>query len=412
MKLVHKCRSCDSRKIKNFISLGKMPPCNSYIEKSKHKLEEIYYPLETFLCKKCFLVQTKDYIFYKNLFYDEYSYLSSYNKSLLDHSANYTDKIIKILNLNKNSKIMEIASNDGYLLQYFKKKKLNCFGVEPTKIAYRKAKQKKLDIYNIFFTHQNAKKILKDKRRCDLIIANNVLAHVPKLNDFIRGVKVLLKRDGVITFEFHYLHSIVAKKQFFTIYHEHYSYFSLISLSNILKNNKLTIFDVEELQTQGGSLRVYIQHKNSKRFETTNRLKKLFIKEKKIGYNKIKFYEGFQSKILQIKYDLLKFLIEKKKKNKNVFAYGAAAKGVTLLNYCGIKSDLIKHVIDKNPSKQNKYIPGCGIKIIGLNELKRMKPDFILILPWNLKSEIKNEISFVKKWKCKFVLAEPKLICE
>ena len=405
-----KCRFCSNNLRHKLIDLGHAAPSNFFLDEQLNNKFEKWYPLIIYVCNKCWLVQTKDYLNSNEIFSSNYHYFSSYSKDWLDQCKTYVDKITNKLKLEQKSKfVVEVASNDGYLLQYFQKKNITNLGVEPTKSTATAAKKKGLNVIQEFFNKGVANEIRKKYQKADLIIANNVLAHVPDINGFVQGFKVLLNANGVATFEFQYLSNIIKYGQFDTLYHEHYSYLSLTFLKKLFKKNNLKIFDVEKLPTHGGSLRVHVAHASSRNNKETEVCKIMFKKEKFDGMNQIKYYQKFNLKAEKIKYDLLEFLIKIKKKKKKVMAYGAASKGNTLLNYCGIRSDLISFIIDANINKINKYAPGSHIKVVSEINIKREKPEYILILPWNLKNEIIKQLNYIKKWKGKFIVHIPKL---
>jgi len=386
-----------------------MPPSNSYINKKNFNFKEKFYPLRVVVCDKCWLVQTDDHTLVSDHFHDEYAYFSGYSQSWLKHSYEYSKKMIERFNLDEKSLVVEVASNDGSLLENFQKAGVPCYGIEPTASTAKAAKEKNLNIIEDFFSTNLAKNFIINYKQVDLMVANNVLAHVPDINDFVGGFKILLKNDGIATFEFPHLTNLIEKNQFDTIYHEHYSYLSLTSVLNIFKKCDLTIFDVEELNVHGGSLRVYVKHSSCKNHKVHKSVSTLLEKENDLGVSDINYYKSFEEKAQKIKADLLKFLVKAKKMNKKVIAYGAAAKGNTLLNFCNIKSDLIKLVVDLNPYKQNKLMPGSKINIQDESYILKEKPDYILILPWNLKSEIINQLQYSSAWDCKFVTAIPNL---
>ncbi len=402
------CRNCSSQLTNLFLDLDTAPPSNNILKKNELKKSELFYPLRVFVCKKCFLLQTEDFVSVEDLFDELYPYFSSTSTSWVEHAKKYVDKMIKEFNLNKKSLVLEVAANDGYLLQFFNKKKIPNFGIEPTKSTSKKAKEKNIDIIEEFFNTNLAKKLKKNKGKVDLLIANNVLAHVPNLNDFLKGVEIILHEKGIATFEFPYVKNLIDKVQFDTIYHEHFSYFSFTSVNNVLNRNNLYVFDVEQIKTHGGSLRIYVQNKKGINSLTGN-VRKFLSDEKKAGYTNINFYKKFQPKVNKIKYRFLKFLIKNKLENKKIVAYGAAAKGNTLLNYCGIRSDLIDFIVDKNSYKQNKFTPGSRILIKDVSSISTYKPDIIIILPWNLSKEISNELKFIKKWNAKLYTIIPEV---
>ncbi len=405
-----KCRHCKKNLELCFIDLGTAPPSNSYLNKSQLNNYEKYYPLKVYICSNCWLAQVIDYAG-RDIFFNEfYPYFSSVSKSFLKHSKNYVDDVIKRFKLdNKNSKIIEIASNDGYLLQFFKDKNFDCIGIEPSKSCAEYARAKNISVIQEFFDLDLAKDLAKKKNKADLIIANNVLAHVPDINNFVKGISLLLKPNGIATFEFQHLLELIKNNQYDTIYHEHYSYLSLLSVNNVFKNNGLNIFDVQKVNTHGGSLRVFAQKKTSKKHKVSRNFYLLDKVEKRNKLNSIKTYKNFQKIANKNKNDLVKFLLDCKKKNFSVAAYGAAAKGNTLLNYAGVKKDLISYVCDSAPSKQNKFLPGTRIPIFPPEYLFKNRPDYLLILPWNIADEIVTQLHKLKKSKTKFFVAIPKI---
>ena len=339
-------------------------------------------------------------------------YFSSYSTTWVQHASDYVDMVVEKFDLGSNSNIVEIAANDGYLLQFVKKKNIPCYGIEPTQGTAEVARYRGIEIIEAFFGVKKAEELSVMGRQADLIAANNVLAHVPDINDFVKGFSLLLKPEGVATFEFPHLLNLVELKQFDTIYHEHYSYLSLTAVSTIFQNNGLNVYDVEELPTHGGSLRVYAQRTDSKHYQATEAVDKLLSREVQAGIRTLSYYEGFQKKAEKIKTNLLLFLLDAKQKNKKVAAYGAAAKGNTILNFAGIHSDLIAYVIDRNPAKQNKFLPGSRIPIMDEPILKEDQPDYILIFPWNLKQEITAQLDYINQWGGKFVTAVPELVVQ
>ena len=402
------CRFCKSKLVHIFADLGFAPPSNAYINKEDLNKPELYFPLKTYVCEKCWLVQTQDFTSAESLFSSSYAYFSSTSKSFLKHAKDYFSKIKKELKLNNKSFVVEIASNDGYLLKNFVKANIPCLGIEPTKSTAKYSEKFGVKVLKKFFSHKISKILVKKTGKADLIIANNVFAHVPNINDFTSGLKMLLKPNGTITIEFPHIKELIKHSQFDTIYHEHFSYFSLFTVNKIFYKFKLRVFKVEKLNTHGGSIRVYICHENDKR-KTEKSVSQIIEEELKFGLNKLKTYSNFQTKIDKIKNDLIKFLINQKNKNKKVIAYGAAAKGNTLLNYAGIKNDLISSVFDAAKSKQNKFLPGSHIPIYSANKILKEKVDFVLILPWNISTEIINQNKYLKKQNTKFFSAVPKL---
>lgn len=401
------CRHCNKKLKTNFVDLGFQPPSNSYLFIDDLKKPEIYYPLRVCYCSNCWLVQTEDYALKTEFFNSDYAYFSSTSKSWLKHAEIYVGMIINKLSLSKNSFVIEIASNDGYLLKNFVSKNIPCLGIEPTENTAAASETLGIPVIKKFFGNDLVNTIL-NKGKADLVIGNNVFAHVPDINDFTSAISKILKTDGVLNLEFPYFGNLINDTQFDTIYHEHYSYLSLTSVNSIFSKNGLKIIDLEYIKTHGGSLRVYGALINSK-LKVSDNVSLLLKKEISQGFTKNKFYQSFQDKVDIIKNDLLEFLIKASKENKTVVGFGAAAKGNTLLNYCGIKSDLIKFIVDSAESKQNKFMPGSHIPIYSPKKLNDFIPDYILILPWNLKEEIMDLNSHLKDKGTKFVVALPKI---
>jgi len=404
-----KCRFCNNELSIEFIDLVNSPPSNSYLKTEQLNVPETFYPLRLYVCENCFLVQIDEFKKHAEIFDNEYAYFSSYSTSWLKHAENYVEMITKKLSLDKNSQVIEIASNDGYLLQYFQQKNIPCLGIEPTANTAKVAKQKGIETLIDFFNENIANKLVENNKKADLILGNNVLAHDPNLNGFVKSIKILLKENGVSTMEFPHLMQLIKNNQFDTIYHEHFSYFTLFTIIKIFEKHDLKIFDVEELTTHGGSLRIYATHRNSKITENINNINNVLEKENLMKLHEISGYLDFQEKANKIKNDLLQFLIQQKQANKTIAAYGAAAKGNTLLNYCGIKKDLIDFVVDASPYKQGKYMPANHIPILNEQKIKHDKPNFILILPWNIKDEIIKQLEYIKEWNGKFVVAVPNI---
>ena len=368
-----KCRYCNSILKTLFLDLGKTPLANSYLEKKDLMEKEFSLPLNVYVCEKCFLVQLKEYEMPKKIFSD-YVYFSSYSESWLNHAKKYVEKITSKLNLDKENFVIEIASNDGYLLQFFDKK-ITVLGIEPAKNIAEIAEEKNIETLNEFFSYDLAKKLSNLRTKPDLIIGNNVFAHIPDINDFLKGLKILLKNSGIITLEFPHLLELIRHKQFDTIYHEHLFYFSFIVVKEIFSSHKLEIFDVEKLKTHGGSLRIYAKHKENNDFPINKRVKALLDEEQEFGFTNIKFYDNFDKKIKKIKKDFFDFIMKAKNENKKIVCYGAPAKGNTFLNYCKIDSKIIDYTVDKNPHKQGKFLPGTHIEIKNIEEIEKTKPD-------------------------------------
>jgi hypothetical protein len=403
------CRFCKHHVTTEFADLVNSPASNSYLTAEQLNEPEVFYPLKVMVCEKCFLVQVDEYKKSSDIFNSEYAYFSSFSTSWLAHSKKYTEMMIARFGYNENSLVAEVASNDGYLLQYFKEKNVPVLGIEPTANTAAVAISKGIPSVVDFFGVRLAKQLVGEGKKADLLLGNNVLAHVPDIMDFVGGMNVILKDNGVITMEFPHLYQLVLNNQFDTIYHEHFSYLSFTTVSKIFEANNLVMFDVEEVPTHGGSLRIFAKHKNDSSKAISENVANMLKKEKDAGMLNIDYYKNFQVKIEGIKNDLLEFLLQQKRAGKKVAAYGAAAKGNTLLNYCGIKNDMISFVVDANPAKQNKFMPASHIPIVTEERIKNDKPDYIIILPWNIKDEIVKQLDYVKTWGCKFVVPIPKL---
>lgn len=399
-----KCRFCKEELKIEFVDLINQPASNSYLSKEQLNEPEVFYPLKIFVCSSCKLVQVDEYKKSDEIFDNDYAYFSSYSTSWLAHAKNYVNSMTERLLLDQNSHVMEIASNDGYLLQFFKEKNIPCLGIEPTSNTASVARDKGIDVIEEFFGSHLAKSLVKS----DLILGKNVLAHVPDINDFVKGLKIALKPSGTVTMEFPHLLNLIRENQFDTIYHEHFSYLSFHSVKQIFENQGLKLYDVEIYPTHGGSIRIFATHKDHS-IEISKNVDNLLNEEKSYGLFNIEIYKGFQQKTDKVKNDLLNFLLQAKEDNKIVAAYGAAAKGNTLLNYAGIKSDLVNFVVDKSPHKQGKYLPASHIPIVNEAEILKSKPDYILILPWNLKDEIIEQLNYIQEWNGKFVVAVPEL---
>jgi 2-polyprenyl-3-methyl-5-hydroxy-6-metoxy-1,4-benzoquinol methylase len=405
------CRFCHKEINHVFADLGHAPPSNSYLDKNELNLPETYYPLKLFLCQHCYLVQIDEHKKAFEIFNDQYAYFSSFSTSWLEHCKNYCQKMKEQFHLNEKSLVIEIASNDGYLLQYFKELNIPVLGIEPTRGTAMVALEKGIDTRIEFFGNNYAKSLINEGKKADLVLGNNVLAHVPDLNDFVSGLKTILNTEGIITMEFPHLLQLILNNQFDTIYHEHFSYFSFHTVSRVFLHHGLEIFDVEELTTHGGSLRIYAKHTEDKSKTASAHIQQLISKEVANKLNSAEGYLNFQHKVNTIKNDLLEFLLLQNNLQKRVIAYGAAAKGNTLLNYCGIRNDLLSFVVDKSPAKQGKFLPGSHIPIVSEEEIINYKPDYVLILPWNIKDEITKQLAYITPWGGKFVVAVPKLMC-
>lgn len=404
---MNKCRICNSKDLIKVLDFNKSPPSNSYLNQKTLNMIELNYPLRVNLCKNCFLLQTEDFVNKKIMFNDEYAYFSSYSKTFLEHAKSFVEFVEKDLKkflLKKD--VIEIASNDGYLLQFFKKKRYKCLGIEPSKSVAIHAIKKGIKTRVNFFGSNLAKKI---KNKPSLVIANNVLAHVPDLNDFIKGLSILCHQKTIISIEFPHVLNLINYNQFDTIYHEHYSYFSVKPLKDIFKKYGLEIFNIQKLKVHGGSLRLLIKRNSNRDIEISKSVADIISLEKNNKLYNLQTYYDLQKKLNSQKLKLIKFIINIKIKDKKIICYGAAAKGNTIINFSGITKDMIDFVVDKNLTKIGKYLPGSEIPIYSLSEIKKFKPHYIWILPWNLKDEIINELSFAKKWNAKFFIVSPKI---
>lgn len=403
------CRFCKTELTDVFIDLVNSPASNSFLTKEELNEPEVFYPLKVYTCSKCFLVQVDEYKKSDAIFDSNYVYFSSYSKSWLAHAKEYTGMMTDRFKLNDTSQVIEIASNDGYLLQYFKEKNIPVLGIEPTANTAKVAMDKGIETVIDFFGVRLATKLAAENRKADVLLGNNVLAHVPDIMDFVAGMKIILKDAGVVTMEFPHLMQLVDNNQFDTIYHEHFSYLSFHTVQEIFAANGLEMFDVDELPTHGGSLRIYAKHKEDPGKQISANVAALLKKENDRGLLSMKYYSGFQAKALKVKTDLIDFLVQQNRNNKKVAAYGAAAKGNTLLNFCGIKNDLIEFVVDANPHKQNKFLPASHIPVTSEDRIKQTKPDYIIILPWNLKDEVIGQLEYIRDWGGKFIVPIPSL---
>ena len=404
------CRFCKTGLEHVFIDLINSPASNSFLTKEQLNEPENFYPLKVFTCHECFLVQIDEYKKSDAIFNSEYAYFSSYSHTWLQHARNYTEMMIDRFGFNPNSQVIEIASNDGYLLQYFKEKNIPVLGIEPTANTAEVAMRKGIKTVIDFFGSEMASGFVHSwSVKADLLLGNNVLAHVPDIVDFVKGMKIVLADAGVITMEFPHLMQLVDNNQFDTIYHEHFSYLSLYTVKQIFESQGLELFDVDEIPTHGGSLRIYAKHQNDTSKQVSDNVMNLLRRETEKGMTTLTYYNNFQEKALEVKLALLSFLIDQKRAGKKVAAYGAAAKGNTLLNYCGIKNDLIEYVADANPHKQNKWLPASHIPVVSEAHLKTNRPDYVIIFPWNLKTEITEQLSYIREWGGRFVIPIPQL---
>ncbi|MHB8253079.1 MAG: class I SAM-dependent methyltransferase [Acidiferrobacter sp.] len=403
-----KCRHCQAELEHVFLDLGYAPPSNAYLSAPQLHAPEATFPLKLHVCNHCWLVQTVDYAEADQLFTNDYAYFSSTSRSWLKHAADYADLITDNLHLTSGSFVIEVASNDGYLLKNFVAKNIPCLGIEPTDSTAVVAEQLGIPVWRKFFGVDTANALVKKDKRADLICGNNVYGHVPDINDFTNGLRIALKPGGMINLEFPHLLKLIDQKQFDTVYHEHFSYLSLTSVSQIFAHAGLRIFDIEELPTHGGSLRIYGCHVDDPR-PVSNAVTGMMAKEQSFGLLDLSVYKAFQAKADKVKNDFLAFLIEQKRAGKSVAAYGAAAKGNTLMNYAGIKHDLVDFVCDAAPSKQHKFMPGSHIPILPPAELSRRKPNWVIILPWNIAEEVMQQEQQVLAWGGKFIVAAPEL---
>lgn len=403
-----KCRFCDTKLSQTFIDLGMSPLANSYIKSEDLQKGERFYPLHAYVCEKCFLVQLEEFETPHSIFSD-YAYFSSYSESWLQHSKKYVDMITDRLGLTEESLVLEIASNDGYLLQYFLEKGIPVLGIEPAENVAKAAEEKGVRTLVEFFGVETAKEIATSGRKADLLLGNNVLAHVPDINDFVAGMKRVLKPLGIITMEFPHLLNLIRYNQFDTIYHEHFSYLSFTTSKAIFENHGFKIVDVEKLPTHGGSIRIFAAHKENDTVKTTDNVEKLIAEEEKSGICDINFYQEYSESVKRTKRNILEFFINEKNKGRAIAAYGAPAKGNTLLNYCGIRIDMIDYTVDRSPHKQGTYLPGTHIEVKSIDEIKKTKPDYLVILPWNLKEEIMEQNDYIREWGGKFVTLIPEV---
>jgi len=402
------CRFCNAPLSHSLVDLGMSPPCETYLSTDQLNAMEPFYPLHAFVCDQCFLVQLMDFITPDNIF-SHYAYFSSYSDSWLRHAKNYVDMVTERFNLTPNSQVVEIASNDGYLLQYFVEKGIPVLGIEPAANVAEVAIQKGIPSVVKFFGVETAQEQAAKGKQADLLLGNNVLAHVPALNDFVGGMKILLKPQGVITMEFPHLMRLMAENQFDTIYHEHFSYLSLITVEKIFAHHGLTLFDVEEIPTHGGSLRIYARHTEDVSKPVSDRLVDLRNREEADGFTSLERYLSFGEQVKETKRKLLEFLIQVKQAGKTVVGYGAPGKGNTLLNYCGIRTDFLDYTVDRNPFKHNKFLPGTHIPIFQPDKIEETKPDYVLILPWNIKEEVMEQMAFIRQWGGQFVVPIPEV---
>ena len=403
-----RCRFCGAGLRRTFVDLGLSPLCETYPSAADFHRGEIYYPLHVYLCEQCLLVQLEEYESAENIFSD-YAYFSSYSDSWLKHSENYCNKMTSRFSLNEKSFAVEVASNDGYLLQYFVRQGVPVLGIEPAANVAKAAVAQGIPTLVRFFGTQIAKELVAEGRRADLVLGNNVLAQVPDLNDFVEGLRILLKADGVLTLEFPHLLKLIQLKEFDTIYHEHFSYFSLFTTLRIMEAHGLKVFDVEELKSHGGSLRVYACRAECNAHPLQSGVAQVLADEEHAGLDSPEGYGHFAQQVRETKLALLEFLLTAAKEGKSVAGYGAPGKSATLLHYCGIGKDLIEYTVDRSPYKQGRFLPGNHIPIFHPDRIRETKPDYVVILPWNLKDEIMEQLRFVREWGGVFVVPIPKV---
>jgi SAM-dependent methyltransferase len=400
------CRFCGTSLKHTLVDLGMSPLCESYVSREQLNQMESFYPLHVKVCDNCFLAQLEEYVSVEHIF-SEYAYFSSYSETWLRHAADYTDLIVKRLSLGRDSLVVELASNDGYLLQNFVKQGIPALGIEPAANVAKVAAEKGVPTLVKFFGRKTAEEMVADGKKADLVIGNNVLAQVPDLNDFVGGLRTILKPRGVATLEFPHLIRLLAENQYDTIYHEHFSYFSFITVEKIFAAHGMTLYDVEEISTHGGSIRIYARHQEDDSKPASPRVVEMKSQELAAGLDRMDTYRTFGEKVMGSKRSLLEFLIGAKREGKRVAGYGAPGKGNTLLNYCGIRADFIDFTVDRNPYKQGKFLPGTHIPIHSPEMIQQAKPDYVLILPWNFKDEIMKQMAGIRKWGGKFVVAIP-----
>jgi SAM-dependent methyltransferase len=402
------CRFCGAALRRTFVDLGMSPLCETYPSASDLNSGEIYYPLHAYFCEGCLLVQLEQYASAESIFSD-YAYFSSYSDSWLKQCENYCDQMTKRLALGKQSLVIEVASNDGYLLQYFVQRDVPVLGIEPAANVAKVAVERGVPTRVRFFGLQMARELAAEGRCADLVLGNNVLAQVPDLNDFVEGLKILLKPEGVLTLEFPHLLRLIERNEFDTIYHEHFSYFSMLTTVRIMQAHGLNVFDVEELPTHGGSLRVYVCRADARTHQIGASVAKLMAEEERAGLASVEGYQSFALQVKQTKWALVDFLLTAVRQGRTVAGYGAPGKSATLLNYCGIGKDLIEYTVDRSPHKQGRFLPGSHIPIYHPDRIRETKPDYVVILPWNLKDEIIEQLQYIREWGGRFVVPIPEV---
>lgn len=402
------CRFCDRPLEHVVVDLGLSPLCQSQIDVGDLNKYELFYPLRAFVCQDCWLIQVHEHVHGEEIF-SHYAYFSSFSDSWLEHSAAYVDLITKRLGLDENSQVIELASNDGYLLQNFVQKNVPCLGIEPATNVAQVAIEKGIPVLNKFFGVETAQEVVAGGKQANLMIANNVLAHVPDLNDFVGGMKIMLAPGGTITVEFPHAQNMIELNQFDTIYQEHYCYFLLLTLEKVFGHHGMTIFDLDLIPTHGGSLRIYVRHTEGDDRPVADIVHQIREKEIAGGMTDLVSYEQFASRVVDVKLNLLEFLIHARREGKTVCGYGAPGKGNTMLNYCGIREDLVSYTVDRNPFKQNSFLVGSRIPVYAPEMIERTKPDYVLVLPWNLKTELTKQLEYIRQWGGKLVFAIPEL---
>lgn len=404
-----KCRFCSAELVHSVVDLGTSPLCEKYVRPEIFNKAENFYPLHAFVCHKCWLVQLEDFASAEEIFAEDYAYFSSYSDSWLNHTRKYTAEMMDRFGYDQNSFVAEVASNDGYLLRWFVERGVPVLGIEPARNVAEVARQNGIPTENVFFGVNTALDLARRYRKPDLLVGNNVLAHVPDINDFVSGMKQFLGQGGVITMEFPHLQKLIELNQFDTIYHEHFSYLSFVVVNRIFGHHGLTLFDVEELPSHGGSLRIFARHSDDQSKPVTERALALLERERKLGFETVEYYAEYEEKVKETKRKLLAFLIETKRAGKTIAGYGAPGKGNTLLNYCGIRTDFLDYTVDRSTFKQGSFLPGTRIPIYHPDKIRETRPDYVLILPWNLKKEIMQQIEFIREWGGKFVVPIPEV---
>jgi hypothetical protein len=402
------CRFCGASLRKTFVDLGMSPLCETYPSSADFNRGEVYYPLHVYVCEQCFLVQLEQYESPEKIF-SYYPYFSSYSDSWLQHSKHYSEKMAARLGLGPQSFVVEVASNDGYLLQYFVQRNVPVLGIEPAANVARVAVERGVPTLTRFFGVEVAKELAAQGRYADLVLGNNVLAQVPDLNDFVAGLRILLRTNGVLTLEFPHLLRLIEHNEFDTIYHEHFSYFSLLTTARILEAHDLKLFDVEELTTHGGSIRIYACRAEDETHKVEPSIASMLAEERRAGFDSLRGYDAFALQVKQTKFDFVDFLLRAAREGKSVAGYGAPGKSATLLHYCGIGKDLIEYTVDRSPHKQGRFLPGSHIPIYHPDRIRESTPDYVVILPWNLKNEIMEQLQFIREWGGRFVIPIPKL---